>query len=276
MTWEATTEVGRFLAHAGSFLDADPVANNVLLTEARFWSRLSSPAPGARFGWWIEGEEVSAAFVQIPDHATVCSPLPASSAASLPPVLANASHLGVQAGDVAAVTASWRAHSQVLTPRARLTLLRLDQLRARALPEGIARRAGASDLPLLRSWFSLFQQRHPDDFSHVEFVVDQPLADGGVLVWEVEGRPMAMASRTPRTAGMVRMGLAFQPTEGTTYADAAFDVACEEAARIADHVLVLSGTDESTATLTFRGFAPVLDRVVLEVLDAMGERPAKA
>jgi hypothetical protein len=86
-------------------------------------------------------------------------------------------------------------------------------------------------------------------------------------VWEVHGRPLAMASRTPEVAGMTRMGLAFQPTEGTTYSDDAFVSACVEAARRADHVLVLSGTPRSTAAYRSLGFAPVLDRAVLEVLD---------
>jgi len=262
-----TTEVGRFLAETEPFLVADPVANSVLLTEARFWSWLSDPVPGARFGWWDDGSEAHGAFAHIPDHTPICSPLCAASVADLPGELANATRLGVQARDVAAVTAAWRAQRKVLRTSAQLTLLRLHDLRARALPTGAPRVADASDLPLLRSWFNLFRQRHPNDPSHVEFVVDHPLRQGGVIVWEVRGRPVAMASRTPDVAGMVRMGLAFQPTEGTTYAAAAFDIGCAEAARTAEHVLVLSGTAGSTAAYRTLGFAPVLDRVVLEVLD---------
>jgi hypothetical protein len=65
---------------------------------------------------------------------------------------------------------------------------------------------------------------------------------------------------------MARMGLAFQPTRGRTYADAAFDCGCVEAAQSAEHVLVQSapGTTKEYRSL---GFAAVLDRVVLEVLD---------
>ncbi len=237
----------------------------MLLTEAHFWARLPDPPPGARFGWWTEDDEASAAFVQVPDHPVITSPLHAAAAAALPPVLADVDRLGVQARDVAIATAAWRAHGLVLTERARWTLLRLDELRAGARPEGGSRPARVGDLPLLRSWFELFQERHPDDASHVAFVIDQPVEEGGVLVWEVDGRPAAMASRTPEAAGMTRMGLAFQPTEGTAYADAAFDAACAEAARTSEHVLVLSGTDESTAVHRSRGFVPVLERVQLAV-----------
>ncbi len=264
VTWVTTTEVGRFLGEVGPFLASDPIANTVLLTEACFWRRLSNPAPGARFGWWVEGNDAHGAFVHIPNHAPVCSPLSAASIADLPDVLASANRLGVQARDVAAVTAAWRAHGQVLWPRPRITLLRLHDVPARALPRGAPRLATTSDIPLLRSWFKLFQERHPDDASQVEFVIDHPLEEDGIILWEVEGRPVAMASRTPKVAGMVRMGLAFQPTGGTTYADAAFDIGCAEAARTAEHVLVLSGTPESTAAFRSLGFEPVLDRVVLE------------
>ena len=126
--------------------------------------------------------------------------------------------------------------------------------------------ADASDLPLLRSWFEIFRERQPHDHSHVEFVVDHPLGEGGIIVWEVLGRPVAMASADTRRGGrgMTRMGLAFQPTEGTTYSDAAFISGCAEAARTADHVLVLSGHPGSTAAYRSLGFAPVLDRVLLE------------
>ncbi len=264
MTWVTTGEVGRFLAEAQRFLVSDPVANNIVLTEARFWAWLSSPAPGARFGWWAEGGGTHGAFVDIPDHAPVCSPLSAASIADLPGELAHATSLGVQARDAAAVTEAWRARGRVLRPTVRMTLLRLEALASPGLPGGTPRVADASDLPLLRSWFEIFRERQPHDHSHVEFVVDHPLGEGGIIVWEVLGRPVAMASRTPEVAGMTRMGLAFQPTEGTTYSDAAFISGCAEAARTADHVLVLSGHPRSTAAYRSLGFAPVLDRVLLE------------
>jgi hypothetical protein len=134
VTWVTTAEAGRFLAEAEPFLLSDPVANNVLLTEARFWLWLSDPAPGARFGWWAEGNGTHGAFVDIPDHTLVCSPLSAASIADLAGELANATSLGVQVRDMAAVTQAWRAQGQVLRPTMRMTLLRLDSLRAPALP----------------------------------------------------------------------------------------------------------------------------------------------
>jgi hypothetical protein len=268
VTWMTTGEAGRFLAAAEPFLRSDPVANNGLLTEARFWTWLSDPAPGARFGWWADGTGTDGAFVEIPGHAPVCSPLSGPAIADLAGELAHASSLGVQAQDAAAVTEAWRRQGRVLSASVRMSLLRLGSVRPPALPMGAPRVADATDLSLLRSWFELFQRGQPDDPSQVEFVVDHPLEEGAVLVWEVHGRPVAMASRTPTVAGMTRLGLAFQPTEGTTYSDAAFIAACVEAARTAEHVLVLSGTRRSTAAYRSLGFASVVDRVVLGVLDA--------
>jgi hypothetical protein len=265
VTWVTTANVDLFLDEAEPLLAADPVANSMLLTEARFWSRLSVPKPPASFGWWTENGRAQAAFVHIPDHAAICSPLTAASADSLPLVLPPGTRLGVQAENVAAVTASWRAHRRQLRPIGWLSLLELRDFRPRSRPAGAPRPAGVSDLSLLRSWFALFRARHPEDASHGEFVLDHPLEDGGLVVWEVDGRPVGMASRTPAVAGMVRMGLAFQPTEGTTYADAAFDAACVAARAAFDHVLVLSGNAASTAAHRSRGFEPVLDRVVLEL-----------
>jgi hypothetical protein len=268
VSWMTTDEAGRFLAAAEPFLRSDPVANNGLLTEARFWMWLSDPAPGARFGWWADGSGIGGAFVEIPGHVPVCSPLSAPAIALLPGELAHASSLGVQAQDAAAVTEAWRTQGRVLSPTVRMTLLRLGSVRAPAPPVGAPRVADATDLSLLRSWFELFQRGQPDDPSQVEFVVDHPLDEGGVIVWEVHGHPVAMASRTPTVAGMTRLGLAFQPTEGTTYSDAAFIAACLQAARTAEHVLLLSGTRRSTAAYRSLGFTPVVDRVVLGVLDA--------
>lgn len=268
MSWVTTTEVDCFLAEAKQFLFSDPVANTMLLTEARFWSWLPAPVHGVRFGWRVEGSEAHGALVHIPDHAPICSPLSAASVVDLSGELAFAPRLGVPARDVAVVTAAWPAAlRRVLRPSARITLLRVHDLRAQTAPTGAPRVADTSDLPLLRSWFGLFRERHPDDPSHVEFVIDHPLQEGGVIVWEVHGRPVAVASRTPEVAGMVRMGLAFQPTEGTLYANAAFVVGCAEAARTAEHVLVLSGTPGSTAAYRLLGLKPVLDRVVLEVVE---------
>ncbi len=267
MPWLTTTDAGRFLARAESFLVSDPVANNALLTEARFWARLSDAAPGARFGWWDHEGGPQGAFVDIPDHVPLCSPLAAGSVDGLAGQLADATSIAVDARDADVVAGAWRKRRQILRPVARRTLLRLgDPGAAGAAAEsatGTPRLADAGDLPLLRSWFEEFRERHPEDPSHVEFVIDHPLREGGIILWEVDGHPVAMASRTPQVAGMTRMGLAFQPPEGSEHSGAAFARGCVEAARRAEHVLVLSGSTSATSAYRSLGFSPVLERVVL-------------
>lgn len=269
MTWHATTQVERFLAAAGPLLESDPVSNNALLTEASFWSRLGEQEPAARFGWWAP-DRPRAAWVHLPDHPVLCSPLPEASLAGLPRVLAGATGLGVRDEDVPAVAAAWQAAGSAVGRVARISLLRLRDLRLQPSAPGGPRRATAEDLPLLRGWFGLFQQRHPEDPSHVAFVIDQPLADGGIVVGEVDGRPVAMASRTPMIAGMVRMGLACQPSDGCSYADSAFQAGCLEARRTAEHVLVHSADDggaddEGAARHRALGFERVGRRVALRI-----------
>lgn len=269
MTWVTTDDVERFLGTAGPWLLSEPVANNVLLTEAGFWQRLSDPAPGARFGWWAQGGSVGGAFVHLPDHAVLCSPLSPGAVSGLPGVLRAGDRLAVAAEDADDVAAAWRAahattaHATVPHRLARLTFLRLAGLRARPVPDGVPRVADAPDLPLLRSWFDRFRERYPEDASSAEFVVDHPLADGAVVLWEVAGRPVAMSSRTAAAGGAVRMGLSFQPSDGTAYADAVFDAGCVEATRRGDQVLALGGGPGATEGYRARGFVPVLDRVVL-------------
>jgi hypothetical protein len=260
-----TTQVDHFLTEAGRFLENDAVANHALLTEARFWSRLPGAADGGLFGWWVEGGGPEAALLRLPDHAAICSRLSRAAAAGLAGALPDAGALDVEAADVEAVTDAFANQGRVLQLSATMTLLRLAApVQSRALPDGRHRPAEPGDLPVLRAWFELFQQRHPEDRSHVAFVIEQPLDDGGVTVWETRGRPVAMASRTPQVAGMVRMGLAFQPSQGKAYAAAAFDAACADAARAAETVLVLSGTAEDTATYASLGFGTVLHRSVLQ------------
>ena len=197
MTWVTTSDAGRFLAQADSFLVADPVANNALLTEARFWVRLSDPAPGARFGWWVHEGEARGAFVEIPDHVTVCSPLTADSIAGLAGELAHASRVAVDARDAAAVAEAWRSHGRVLLPIAG-GRCSVSMTSGPGLATGSPRVADAGDLPLLRAWFALFRERYPNDPSHVEFVVDHPLHEGGIILWEVAATPWRWPRARPR------------------------------------------------------------------------------
>lgn len=266
MTWSTTPLVDEFLAEAGPYLTADPVANCVLLTEAHFWSRLPEKLPGASFGWWSEGGQVRGACALLPGHSALFSPLPPSAVTAMPDAFADVTRIGVDGDNEAEIVAAWQRAGRQVMVIGRLTVLRRVGASAFPLrPGGAARIAGPADRPLLHGWFAVFEQRHPGDPSHVAYVIDQPLEAGGIVIWEREGRPVAMASRTPVVAGMVRMGLAFQPEPGQQDADAAFAAACARAAAEVPLVLTLGTADESPATGEARGFTPVADRVLIEI-----------
>ena len=52
-------------------------------------------------------------------------------------------------------------------------------------------------------------EAHPDDPSELSYVVDDPIAYGGITLWEVDGVPVAMAGRSRLVAGMVRLGAVY-------------------------------------------------------------------
>ncbi len=262
MTWRTTTDAAHLLRVAGACLASDPVAHTPLLTEADHWRR-SGTVPGARGGWWEADGRVGAAWVHLPGHPPLCSVLPPDSVDSLVDALGDEEALAVDSRDVQSVLAAWRLRDADASVGRRIPILRLAALRDRPAPEGAARIAGDADRGLLHDWFSEFRRRAPEDPSDRAYVVDHPLDDGAVLLWEVDGRPLAMASRTPTVAGVTRLGLAFQPAPGHEAADAAFHAACVEAPRRAGHVVVLGGSAEATAALTDLGFEQAAERVLL-------------
>lgn len=267
MTWSTTPDAAAFLDVAGAHLTSDRVAHDPLLTEADHWRALNPPRNEGVFGWWADGSTVSAACVLLPDHALLCSRLTGEQAVALAALLPGADTWGVDGRDAEAVEDALRAAGHDVRRLAERQLLRLEgPLRPRPAPPGDARRAEERDLPLLHDWFAQFRARHPEDTSDREFVVDRPLADGGVTIWERDGVPTAMASRTPFVAGATRMGLAFQPAPGHEHADAAFEAAATGAATSGrGAVLALTASDEQTDRLDSLGFVPRARRVVLSL-----------
>ena len=246
-------------------LAGDRVAHDPLLTEADHWSSLEPPREDGLFGWWADDTTVASACVLLPDHALLCSRLTGERAVALARLLPDAATWGIDERDAPAVETALRATRHEVRRVAERQLLRLEgPVRPRPAPPGRARRAEEWDLPLLHDWFAQFRARHLEDTSDREFVVDRPLADDGITVWEVDGEAVAMASRTPFVAGATRLGLAFQPTAGHEHAAAAYQAAATEAAASGrGEVLALSASDEQTERLDSLGFVPRARRVLL-------------
>ena len=267
MGWHTTTDVDRFLARVGPFLRSDPLTHHLLLTEADFWSRAGDPGRAASFGWSRDGARVDGAWLHLPDHSVVCSRLAPSAAASLLSAVPTGIPIGVDARDLGLLDRPAVPATEAASVLARIEVLRLGDPSAsgwnRSRPLGAARLADRDDLSLLHSWFEQFRRQHPDDTSSVEFVIDHPVDERGLVLWESEGRPVAMASRTSLISDVVRLGLVYQPEPGPTYAEAALDAACLAASRAATHVLAFSGSAVTTASYLSRGFELLSERVVL-------------
>ncbi|WP_155370554.1 GNAT family N-acetyltransferase [Catellatospora vulcania] len=272
MTWSTATDVHALLAAGGDFLRSRPVEHTVLLTEAAYLQARPSSAPDQAYGWWRDAHgEVAGAFLRAPGHPPILSAMPRAAVAALPEVLGEAEAVGVDGALLEQVSAAWRA-ARGVTPveRSRITLYRLERFTPPALPAGRARVAGSADRELLLSWFHDLMAAFPDDPSEAAYVIDDPLGFGGITLWEVAGRPVAMAGRSRLVAGMVRLGAVHAPGGDEAHAAAAFTAACAAASEIADHVLVFAGADAEAAATGYRelGFRPVLDRVMLGVPSA--------
>src|SRR3954471_8351783 len=94
MPWQSTTDPERYLAAAGAFLRADPVANTVPLTvvEALLAQGAEPGDPGAPvLGWWTDadGGAVTGAFLLNPPYPLLLSAMPAPAVDALADVLAD-------------------------------------------------------------------------------------------------------------------------------------------------------------------------------------------
>ena len=113
---------------------------------------------------------------------------------------------------------------------------------------------------------------NPGDPSDRAYVVADPLADGRILVWEVDGEPVAMAGRTRSLAGMTRVGAVFAPSGDRRWEAAVLGAATVAAAEVADDVLVLAATSDldGVSRLAGLGYRAVRERVLLAPLDQPG------
>jgi hypothetical protein len=270
VTWSTSSDVHAFLAAAGVFLEADPVAHTVLLTEAAYLAARPHAGDDQRYGWWrpAGGGPVEGALLQAPRHPPILSTMPAAALESLVDLLPDLPPIGVDGRLVDPAVAAWRRRGMELTERSRIRLHRLRDLRPPAPPAGRARVATRADRDRLVTWYERLMAAFPDDPSDLAYVVDDPIGYGGITLWEVDGTPTAMAGRSRLVAGMVRMGAVYAPEDPGDVqglGQAALVAACAAARAVARDVLIFSGTADTGAADSYRslGFEPVLDRVML-------------
>jgi len=264
--WSTTPDVRAFLTAAGGFLSSRPVEHSPLLTEADYLSRRPQPDADQAYGWWTdEGGDVDGAFLRAPRHVPLLTPMPDAAVVELAGVLEVSEGVGCDVSTADAVLASWEVAGTRLVPRHRLVVHQLGSYRPPPPFPGHERTAVATDRPLLDEWFDRLMAANPGDPSDRAYVVTDPLADGRILLWEVDGEPVAMAGRTRVLAGMTRVGAVYAPAGDPRAEAAVLAAATAAAARVAQDVLVLAATSDrdGVARLAALGYRAVRERVLL-------------
>lgn len=270
VAWHLTTDVAELWREAGPWFAEQPVENAPLLAEIGHLLATRPTADVPACGWWTgDGDTVGGAFVQAPRHSPLLTRMPPAALPELASVLARPDALGVPGVIVDDVVEEWAAHGTRLTPRRSFTVHLLDRGPAPPACAGHPRIAGPDDRALLHRWFDELMAGLPGDPSDRAYVVDDPLASGALVLWEVDGEPVAMCSRSRTVADTVRMGACYAPGGEDSHIDAAFAAAVVEARRHARNVTVLAATgdEDEAARLAGCGFVAAATRVALTAPD---------
>ncbi|GAA4227756.1 putative GNAT family acetyltransferase [Streptosporangium album] len=215
MGWMFTSNVEVYAGAAEPWLLKDPVRNTVPLTLLR----------GIRAGLWgddvllawleRDGETVAAAS-QTPPHPLLLADIPTETVRELATRLIESERVvpGVS-GPLAQVEAFagawWRPEAERRSER----LYRLDALvPPRPFPEGAARTAVTDDLDQVVRWSNDFQSEAGGVVpAELRALVASRISREELLLWEVDGRPVAFAGVSSPIAGMSRVGPVYTPPE---------------------------------------------------------------
>jgi GNAT superfamily N-acetyltransferase len=215
MKVEIRDDAARVLDEAGAFLESEPAEHNLLLTLLN--ERATEPEPG-RYWWATSGGDVVGVMFQSPlDFHAAITPAPREAVAALADRAAEiAPDLPGVAGEVA--TAAYFAGcwaERLKTPADPVEGQRLYELATLCPPDAVAgslRPAVGGDADLLVAWIEQFEVDTRGHGVRPEALLRR-LRDGLVWVWENDGTPVSMASRTPVLAGVTRVGPVYTPPE---------------------------------------------------------------
>ena len=226
MTWHVTSDLEEFEAAAGDFLRADPVRNTVLLTVVASLKTSGVAAYGDTppyFGWYADSE-VRAAFLRTPPRRALVSDAPEDAVEQLVEVLDGVRGLSGPDGSVRTFAHAWHAAtgrlSKVASNRHLYSLIELTP--PRELAPGFPRAAVEADRDLLAEWFAAFGTDVGEPIGDPMRAVERCLANGELLLWEVDDVPVAMAGFTRPIEGVRRVTPVYTPAalRGRGYAAA--------------------------------------------------------
>lgn len=285
MPWTLTDDMAEYLARAGGYLRASAEEHTV---ELGVTERLRASGPSAYgetpplFGWWHSPDgDIAAAVLHTPPYPVLLSGTMAATAPLAAELAARRRALPGVNGPADAVTSFAAAWQQLTgassTVHRRSRLFRLGDLAVpEPLPPGAARIGGEADAGLLAGWFAAFASESGEQ---AEVAATRDMADrlsyGGLMIWEADGLPVAMAGRTRAAAGVVRIGPVYTPPDQRRRGyGGAVTVAVTQAALgdgAASVVLFTNLANPTSNALYVRlGYRPVSDRLQLNFEAATG------
>jgi predicted GNAT family acetyltransferase len=269
-------ELNEFVALTRRFLEADPVRHSIVLTVLALLTRVPTTTGGPPVLLTVGCEDVlRGAAVCTPPRDVLVSGLPADCANAAVEVLAR-THPRLPGivgprSEAEFFARSWSARTGVPThERVAQRAFALHLLIPPVGVRGAARRADVSDLELLAQWRTDFANEATGGLrghrSAREQVEDSLAAGTSLLLWEVDGQPVAWASATAPTAGMSRIGPVYTPLShrrrgyGSAVTAAATSCALQAGAR---HVVLNTDLSNpiSNAIYPRIGFRPAHDAV---------------
>ncbi|MEU8772448.1 GNAT family N-acetyltransferase [Streptomyces sp. NPDC048606] len=277
MTWTFSTDPAAFPPAARRAVNARPVVDTHLVTVLDTLERRGPHAYGPHaplFGWWTDPTgAVTGALVRTPPFPLLLGVVPEEAVRALgaaftaEPLLADVDAVNARRADAEVLAASWGAPARVTEEN------RLFRLAALAdpdpAPDGRARTAVESDLPLLLEWARAFDAEIGSPAVASEAALRERISYGGALLWERDGAPRALAAFSRPVGSVARVQLVYTPPRERRHGYAAgIAHATSRAAYAAGAQEVVLFTDlaNPTSNGVYRrlGFTPVEDRVRLE------------
>jgi predicted GNAT family acetyltransferase len=265
-----------FVALTQPFLEVDPVRHSIALTVLALLTRAPTITDGPPVLLTVSCEGVlRGAAVCTPPREALVSGLPAECANAAVELFARTHPrlpgiVGPRC-EAECFARSWSARTGVSAhERVAQRAFTLHGLIPPVGVRGAARRADVSDLELLARWRADFANEATGGLrghrSAREQVEDSLAAGTSLLLWEVDGRPVAWASATAPTVGMSRIGPVYTPLShrGRGYGSAVTAAAASCALRAGARHVVLNtdlANPISNAIYPRIGFRPVHDAV---------------
>jgi GNAT superfamily N-acetyltransferase len=201
-------------AVAGRYLEADPVAHNVVLTLLA--QRIATPEPG-RYWWVTDGDDVVGFAMQSPvEFKIAATPMPRATAEILVDtildVAPDAPGVIADAGTAACIAGMWAERRKI--PAAPHEGQRLYELVAVTPPTGVLgsfRAAQPADTELLVEWHDGFiADTHMPARSDPAAWIEDLIAHERIFVW-VDQETVSTAIVSDPVAGVSRVGFVYTP-----------------------------------------------------------------